>query len=105
MYVNCSWSGSRYSRSIKLELTGVAYMSKKKSCRIHTLLMGNVVLSLLVFGVVVYFIIVGEYSNLQDRNAAEAVLNAISLGSLLYGSIFLVIALMAKPFLCTIRHD
>ncbi len=105
MYVNCSWGGPRYSRSIRLELTGVAYMSKKKSCRIHTLLMGNVVLSLLVFGVMVYFIIVGEYSNLQDRHATEAVLNAISLGSLLYGGVFLIVALMTKPFLCKVEQE
>lgn len=80
-------------------------MLKKNPCRIYTFLMGNVALSLLVLGIVVYFIIVGEYSNLHDRNAAEAVLNAISLGSLLYASIVLVIALMVKPFLCSINKE
>jgi hypothetical protein len=67
-------------------------------------MMGNVALSLLVFGVVVYFIIAGEYSNLQDRNATEAVLNAISLGSLVYGGIFLIASLLAKPFLCSVEQ-
>lgn len=79
-------------------------MTKKKSCRIHAFMMGNVALSLLVFGVVVYFIIAGEYSNLQDRNATEAVLNAISLGSLVYGGIFLIASLLAKPFLCSVEQ-
>jgi len=76
-------------------------MSKKKSCRLHTFLLGNVALSVLVFAVVLYFIVAGEYSSLQDRNAAESVLNSISIGSLVYGGVFLVIALMAKPFLCS----
>jgi len=76
-------------------------MSKKKSCRLHTFLLGNVALSVLVFAVVLYFIVAGEYSSLQDRNAAESVLNSISIGSLVYGGVFLVIALMARPFLCS----
>ena len=75
-------------------------MSNKTSCRIHKFLIGNVALSLMVFSVVVYFIIVGEYSNLQERNATEAILNSISLGSLVYGGLFLIAALLAKPFLC-----
>ena len=78
-------------------------MSKKNSCRIHAFLLGNVALSVLVFGVVLYFIVAGEYSSLQDRNAAEAMLNSVSLGSLVYGAVFLVIALMAKPFLCSVN--
>ncbi|HHH44080.1 MAG TPA: hypothetical protein ENK49_08080 [Gammaproteobacteria bacterium] len=76
-------------------------MSKKKSCRVLAFLLGNVALSVLVFAVVLYFIIAGEYSSLQDRNAAEAVLNSISLGSLVYGGVFLIVALMAKPYLCS----
>ncbi len=80
-------------------------MSKSKPCRIHAFLLGNVVLSLLVFGVVLYFIIMGEYSNLQDRNATEAVLNTISLGSLLYAGVFLIADLLAKPYLCSLRQE
>jgi len=80
-------------------------MSKNKSCRIHTFLIGNVALSVLVFTVMVYFIIVGEYSNLQDRNATEAVLNYVSLGSLVYGGVFLIAALLTKPFLCPVESE
>lgn len=79
-------------------------MSKKKSCRIHTFLISNVALSVLVFGVVAYFIVAGEYSNLQDRNAAEAFLNSISLGSLVYGGLFLIAALLTKPYLCSVKQ-
>ncbi|MFQ5643605.1 MAG: hypothetical protein ACE5FQ_07890 [Thiogranum sp.] len=76
-------------------------MSKKKPCRVRTFLLGNVALSVLVFAVVLYFIIAGEYSSLQDRNATEAVLNSISVGSLVYGGVLLIIALMGKSFLCS----
>lgn len=80
-------------------------MLKKNSCRIHAFLLGNVALSLLVFGVVLYFIVVGEYINLRDRNATEAVLNAISLGSLVYAGVFLIVDLLAKPFLCSVEQE
>lgn len=80
-------------------------MLKKKSCPVHAFLLGNVVLSLLVFGVVLYFIIVGEYSNLQERNATEAVLNSVSLGSLLYAGVFLIADLLVKPFLCELEPE
>ena len=80
-------------------------MSKKDSCRIHAFLLGNVALSLLVFAAVLYFILTGEYVNLQDRGATEAVLNSISIGSLLYAGVFLIIALMTKPFLCSVKQE
>jgi quinol-cytochrome oxidoreductase complex cytochrome b subunit len=80
-------------------------MSKKDSCRIHAFLLGNVALSLLVFAAVLYFILTGEYVNLHDRSATEAVLNSISIGSLLYAGVFLIIALMTKPFLCSVKQE
>jgi len=80
-------------------------MSKKISCRINAFLLGNVALSLLVFAAVLYFILTGEYANLQDSNATEAVLNSITLGSLLYAGLFLIIALMTKPFLCSVKQE
>jgi len=79
-------------------------MLKKTSSRIHAFLVGNVVLSLLIFGVVLYFSIIGEYSNLQDRSAIEAMLNSISMGSLFYAGVFLTADLVAKPFLCPLRQ-
>lgn len=80
-------------------------MQKQKSRRIHAFLISNVILSLVVFAVAVYFIIVGEYSNIQERNAAEAVLNLISLSSLAYGAIALIAALLAKPFLYSLEQN
>ena len=80
-------------------------MSKKDSCRIHAFLLGNVAFSLLVFASVLYFILNGEYANLKDRNASEAVLNSISLGSLSYAGVFLIIALMTKPLLCSVKQE
>ncbi len=80
-------------------------MDKPKICRIHAFLVSNIVLGMLVFAVSVYFIIVGEYANLQERTATEAILNLVSLSSLAWGAIALIAALLAKPVLCATRQE
>ena len=57
----------------------------KKFCKsgcVHKLLGFNIVLGLLAFIVAVYFIISGEYVNLEMRKSTETLLNSVAIGGL-----------------------
>ena len=59
----------------------------KKFCTpncVHKLLRTNMFLGVILFAIAVYLIITGEYVNLAMRESAEAVLNALAIGGLLY---------------------
>ena len=64
----------------------------------------NMLLGLLAVAIAVGLIITGEYANLTARQAAEAVLNRIAVGGLLYVVIFWLIDTFTKPFLVAVDH-
>lgn len=61
------------------------------------LLRANIVLGLLVFAIAIYLNITGEYANLAERTATEALYNKIAIGGLLYAAASWIFCVMSKP--------
>lgn len=79
-------------------------MTHHRTCRAHAFLLANIAVGVLVFAFATYFIITGDYRTLAERNSAEALLNSVSLGGLLYAAVVLMVDVMSRPFLCTNRQ-
>jgi len=58
----------------------------------------NVLAGLLIFAVAVGLSIIGEYSSLADRKAAETAFNYMALGGVLYAASSWIFCVMSKPF-------
>ena len=59
----------------------------------------NMLFGVIAFAVAVYFTVTGHYHNLAAREAAEAVLNRIAIGGLLYVALFWFADVFSRPFL------
>jgi len=68
-----------------------------KSKRLHQIFMANIVLGLVVFMTAVYLMITGEYASLAMRQETEAILNALSVGGLIYSVVFWYLDLYFNP--------
>jgi hypothetical protein len=55
-----------------------------KAGYVHKLLGFNIAFGLLAFIVAVYFIISGQYVNLEMRKSTETLLNSVAIGGLIY---------------------
>jgi len=72
----------------------------KKICKpgcAHKLLGANIALGILVSIVAVYFIISGEYANLEMRKSAETLLNTTAIGGLIYSVAAWYLDLLIHP--------
>jgi hypothetical protein len=72
----------------------------KKICKpgcAHKLIGANIALGILVFIVAVYFIISGEYANLETRKSTETLLNAAAIGGLIYSVAAWYLDLLIHP--------
>ncbi len=68
----------------------------KSNC-LHTVLKANIALGILLFIGAAYFMITGEYANLAMRQHTESILNAVSVGGLVYSVVFWYLDLYFNP--------
>lgn len=73
-------------------------LTSDMAIRRRRLLRVNILIAALVFVVSVILTITGEYSTLQERQAADQVYNALSIGSLLYMAFVWLFCAFSKPF-------
>ncbi len=69
----------------------------KRSNWLHRVLLANMALGMLVFAVMIYFIITGEYSSLAARVQAEHMYNMVGIGSLIYAVLAWYTDLLIRP--------
>lgn len=60
--------------------------SQGKPRCLHRFFLLNMLMGILLVSGTLYFIITGEYVNLLERQATEAILNRVALGALLYAA-------------------
>ncbi len=68
-----------------------------KNKRLHQIFMANIVLGLVVFMTAIYFMITSEYASLAMRQETETMLNALSVGGLIYSVVFWYLDLYLNP--------
>ena len=65
----------------------------------RTLFRTNMVVGVLISMIAVYFIITGQYANLETRNTVETLLNVAFIGGILYTVAFWYICVLSRPHL------
>ena len=73
-------------------------LSMDKAITRRRILRVNIILGLMVFIIAFGVNISGEYSNLMELKAADAVFNYIAIGGVLYSAISFIFCTMSKPF-------
>lgn len=80
-------------------------LSPEKSIRRRRLLRMNILIAFVVFLGSFFMIITSEYSSLAERKAADAVYNALAIGSLIYMAFVWITCVMTKPFWFSSNKD
>jgi hypothetical protein len=73
-------------------------LSRDKALLRRRILRANIFLGLLVFFVAFFLMVNGEYSNLAERKAADAIFNYFAIGGVLYAIVSWMFCVMSKPF-------
>ncbi|MCK5386414.1 MAG: hypothetical protein KAJ39_04470 [Gammaproteobacteria bacterium] len=73
-------------------------LSKNSALRRRRFLRLNILGALIVLIVSVFMIITGDYSSLQERQAADAIYNILAIGSIIYMVVIWISCVMTKPF-------
>ncbi len=79
-------------------------MSNRTARRFHHLLLLNVIGGLLLFAVMTYFIVTGEYASLAERKSMEALLNTLAIGGLIYSAVIWMLDYFVYPLLTNQRQ-
>ena len=74
-------------------------MSLKNAKQYRILFRANMALGLLISLVSVYFIVTGQYTDLETRKTFETILNFTFIGGILYLVIFWYACAFSRPFL------
>ena len=73
-------------------------LSTDKAIRRRRLLRFNILAASLVFVISFVLMITGEYTTLQERQAADSVYNLLIVGSVLYMAVTWMFCVFSKPF-------
>jgi len=73
-------------------------LNKNSALRRRRFLRLNIVMALIVLIVSVLMIVTGEYSSLQEREAADGIYNILAISSILYMAVVWISCVISKPF-------